>query len=538
MIVASQIIGRTLCIELQRTATARLANRQRRPAPLTNGPLFGQDGLRVTAGSYGDVDSSLISQNLVHGTGAPVAQQRRPTTPTSRWAPASAPAIGADATGSSSIAAQQHRRQRLRRDQRRPRRHDRQRRRPVERPRTTGGACARRSATTGAACQPRRQPPTPARRSRRRPTRPLPENPVNGTATPTARATTSNSVDFFPYRNGPQSDPNTGEFPVLTAPIPVNDAAPTVDLRGAARAYRRGDDDHADRRRRATTSASSDVRFIDGATDARHGDARRRTGQRTRSRPTRPAAPARSPPRPTDSLGQTGSADDVAVDRRLRRLPPGPTPGHRHRPAARRPARSRPRGTARDRGPAPAPTVSLPVPQRRSRASARRRRRVAPVPAGRRQRRRLPRRPPGLHADRRRRSPARSRRRGADVGRSRCARSSPTSPARRARDQPQRRRAASSRPRPELEVSHEAAQGRQARGRSPARSLPAQRHAGAGLHERLASRSSSSAAAARDQLSRSALDQALHRSSRSVTAPRTQAAAFSASVRVRRQRPS
>ena len=57
----------------------------------------------------------------------------------------------------------------------------------------------------------------------------MPENPVNGTATAETATgeTTSNAVDFFPYRNGPQSDPTTGAWPVLTAPLPVDDAAPT-----------------------------------------------------------------------------------------------------------------------------------------------------------------------------------------------------------------------------------------------------------------------------------------------------------------------
>jgi hypothetical protein len=66
----------------------------------------------------------------------------------------------------------------------------------------------------------------------------VPENPVNGTATveTATGGTTSNSVDFFPYRSGPQSDPTNGELPVLTAPIPVDDAAPTVSLSGPASA--------------------------------------------------------------------------------------------------------------------------------------------------------------------------------------------------------------------------------------------------------------------------------------------------------------
>ena len=50
--------------------------------------------------------------------------------------------------------------------------------------------------------------------------------------------TTSNAVDFFPYRSGPQSDPTNGQFPILTAPIPVDDAAPTVTLAGPASAGR------------------------------------------------------------------------------------------------------------------------------------------------------------------------------------------------------------------------------------------------------------------------------------------------------------
>ena len=54
-----------------------------------------------------------------------------------------------------------------------------------------------------------------------------PENPVNGAADATTGSTT---VDFLPFRNGPQSDPDTGQFPVVPAPIPVSDAAPAVTV--------------------------------------------------------------------------------------------------------------------------------------------------------------------------------------------------------------------------------------------------------------------------------------------------------------------
>ncbi len=65
VITASQIIGRTECVNYAGTGSCPNVGL------LTSGPLFGQDGLRVTNGSYATVDSSLISQNLVNGTGAP-----------------------------------------------------------------------------------------------------------------------------------------------------------------------------------------------------------------------------------------------------------------------------------------------------------------------------------------------------------------------------------------------------------------------------------------------------------------------------------
>ncbi len=66
VITASQVIGRTLCVNYAGTGSCNT------PGLVTTGPLFGQDGLRVTAGSYATVDSTLLSQNLVKGTGAPV----------------------------------------------------------------------------------------------------------------------------------------------------------------------------------------------------------------------------------------------------------------------------------------------------------------------------------------------------------------------------------------------------------------------------------------------------------------------------------
>jgi hypothetical protein len=49
------------------------------PLPLTDGPLFGQDGVRVTAGASVQMIGDTVSSNLVHGTGAPVGSVFSPT---------------------------------------------------------------------------------------------------------------------------------------------------------------------------------------------------------------------------------------------------------------------------------------------------------------------------------------------------------------------------------------------------------------------------------------------------------------------------
>src|SRR5262249_22460726 len=46
------------------------------------------------------------------------------------------------------------------------------------------------------------------------------------------------AVDFYPFRNGNAANPDTGEYPVLTAPIPMSDAPPTVQLSAPASAAR------------------------------------------------------------------------------------------------------------------------------------------------------------------------------------------------------------------------------------------------------------------------------------------------------------
>ena len=238
VIVASQIIGRTQCINYQGTGNCAL-NGSGTPGgpPLSTGPLFGQDGLRVTAGSYATVESSTISQNLVLGTGAPV---KGTTTNNDKLTlGAGVRFIGArlndytTATGkvnyshisTSNIVDNAYGALNLQLDGTTA---------------ATGNVNASATQSFGnllvaennwwglydtAATN-----PGPAISPTTNPN--AQENGVNGTATveTATGATTSNAVDFYPYRNGSQSNPDTGQFPVLTAPLPISDAAPTVGL--------------------------------------------------------------------------------------------------------------------------------------------------------------------------------------------------------------------------------------------------------------------------------------------------------------------
>jgi hypothetical protein len=49
------------------------------PLPLTTGPLFGQDGVRVTAGASVEMVGDTVSSNLVNGSGSPVQSVFAPT---------------------------------------------------------------------------------------------------------------------------------------------------------------------------------------------------------------------------------------------------------------------------------------------------------------------------------------------------------------------------------------------------------------------------------------------------------------------------
>ena len=315
---------------------------------LTTGPLFGQDGLRVTSGSYATVDSSLISQNLVNGTGAPARnsddQQRQPhagrgrplrrrqrSTQLHRRATGQVVysriersnivdnaygVLNVAADGTTAVTGNPNA--------------DRAAvaRATCSRPRTTGGACELRLADH-----------TPARRSRRPTNPPVPENPVNGAAT----AETGQRARRRPT---PSTSTRTA---AARSRIPTNGAVPDPDARRSrsttprrpSRLTRPGERATAAPRSRSTADAERRLRHQARALRRRRHDARNRHAaalhaRRSRSRPTPPATARRTLQRGRDGLARP---DDSRP----------PTHGHRHLPpaahadATRRPPRPRPR---------------------------------------------------------------------------------------------------------------------------------------------------------------------------------------------------
>jgi len=206
------------------------------PLPLSDGPLFGQDGVRVTGGASIEMTDDTVSSNLVHGEGRPISSVFAPT-PNNDPYPLGSHAennanlrLGAGVrlvdAGPSSITRSnivdnafgvlnttadgvsnnvgapvqaQNNWWGLRTG-------------TVTLP-TPGPAVWGNVAAPGDGANP-----------------PVPENPVNGGPVPDpscpAGVSDSDSVDFCPYRSSTQSDQVGGEFPIAAAPIAVDDPAP------------------------------------------------------------------------------------------------------------------------------------------------------------------------------------------------------------------------------------------------------------------------------------------------------------------------
>ena len=204
------------------------------PLPLTTGPLFGQDGVRVTAGASVQMSDTTISSNFVHGQGAPVASVFAPTPNNDPYSlgnhaennanlrlGAGVRLVGAAASsitksnivdnafGVLNTAADGVTNNSAR---------------PVQA--QDNWWAVRTGALTlptpGPAVWPSVAAPSPTTYNP-----PIPENPVNGNlvanAACPAGVSDSDSVRFCPYRSSTQSDQLGGEYPIADAPIAMSD---------------------------------------------------------------------------------------------------------------------------------------------------------------------------------------------------------------------------------------------------------------------------------------------------------------------------
>jgi len=178
------------------------------------GPTFGQDGIRVVGGSTLSVVDSTIAQNLVNGTAAPTPGATTNNANLSLGAGVRLIGAGPSSVLNSNVVDNSYGIFNVLLNGTTPNTDS-----PVFAERNWWGLRTNQNVTSndGPAISPTTNPS-------------IQENPVNGTPVPEGGGTTSNAVDFFPFRNGNQGDPNTGELPVVYAPLPVSDFGPTVSL--------------------------------------------------------------------------------------------------------------------------------------------------------------------------------------------------------------------------------------------------------------------------------------------------------------------
>jgi hypothetical protein len=236
VISTTQVVGRSLCWDSNVDGQCRgaISPGNPEPRPIADGPLFGQDGIRLAAGARGAITGSLITQNLVQGTGAPVRNSA--TNNGALRGAAGIRLVGADAANSSvassNIVDNAYGVINAAGD------NTADATNPLKAENNWWGLCSpigtgRCNGEPAGNTEPPNNGPAVSPT-----TNPgYPENPVSGAADATTGSTT---VDFLPYRNGPQSDPNTGQFPVVPAPIPVSDAPPAVTVTPERATYRRG----------------------------------------------------------------------------------------------------------------------------------------------------------------------------------------------------------------------------------------------------------------------------------------------------------
>ncbi|MFN8113966.1 MAG: Ig-like domain-containing protein [Solirubrobacterales bacterium] len=197
----------------------------------TVGPTFGQDGVRVTSNSKVNVTDTTIAANLVHGTGAPTYNSATNNANLPLGAGVRLIGAGASTIQNSNLTDNAYGVNNVALDGTTANVAI-----PVLAENNYWGLRTNATSNTGPAISPTTNPP-------------YQENPVNGTgvADPTCVTSTgaatnnSTAVDFCPFRNGNQADPNAGQWPVAYAPLPVSDAGPSVTLSSDSPTYDRGD---------------------------------------------------------------------------------------------------------------------------------------------------------------------------------------------------------------------------------------------------------------------------------------------------------
>jgi hypothetical protein len=243
-IASSQIVGRTQCTAFNTptpppyilagpgaTPELQLPGNCATVAPTTVGPDFGQDGVRVTAGSNVAIADTTISANTVHGVNAPVQGSATNNANLSLGSGVRLIGAASSSIARSNITDNAYGVFNVALDGTTANTGT-----PVNAENNFWGLRTLATSNPGPAVSPVTNPP-------------YQENGVNGAVTVDATCISSagapvpgsDSVDFCPFRNGNQGDPNLGEFPVAYAPLPIADAGPSVGLSTNSATYNRGD---------------------------------------------------------------------------------------------------------------------------------------------------------------------------------------------------------------------------------------------------------------------------------------------------------
>lgn len=176
------------------------------------GPTFGQDGIKVVAGSSLSVVDTTIAQNLVNGTAAPTPGAVTNNANLPLGAGIRLVGAGPSTVANSNVVDNSYGIFNVGLDGVTPNTDDR-----VLAENNWWGLRTNAPSNPGPAISPTTNPA-------------LQENPVNGAPVADGALLSSNAVDFIPFRNGNQADPDNGQLPVVYAPLPVSDFGPAVTL--------------------------------------------------------------------------------------------------------------------------------------------------------------------------------------------------------------------------------------------------------------------------------------------------------------------